>query len=506
MVVVGAGIAGLASALHLAVRGVPVTVLERAPAPGGKLRQVPVGGAPVDCGPTVFTMRWVFDGLLADAGLALDERLHLEPLSVLARHAWSDRERLDLFADQARSAEAIGAFAGAAEARRFLVFCREARRVYLALEGPYIRASRPSLAAMGRDLSLDGLAALAALGPFRSLWKSLARHFRDPRLQQLFGRYATYCGSSPWLAPATLVLVAQVEMDGVWAVQGGMHAVARMLAEAAAERGAQFRYGAHCEGIVVRGGRAVGVRLGGGEELAASEVIFNGDVAALRAGMLGDELRRAVPAARRAQRSLSALTWAILGRTGGFPLLRHNVFFQPDYAAEFRDIFGAGRLPAKGTVYVCAQDRTDAAEAPEQERLLCLVNAPAGGDRGAPNEQEMDRCERECLALLNRCGLTIEASPQNRIRTGPPDFERLFPGTGGALYGQATHGWMSAFARPGSSSRIPGLFLAGGSVHPGPGVPMAAMSGRLAAATLLAHRDSTSRSRRVVISGGTSMR
>jgi 1-hydroxycarotenoid 3,4-desaturase len=506
VVVVGAGIAGLASALHLAARGVPVTVLERAPAPGGKLRQVPVGGAPVDCGPTVFTMRWVFDGLLADAGLALDDRLHLEPLSVLARHAWSDRERLDLFADQARSAEAIGAFAGAAEARRFQAFCREARRVYRALEGPYIRASRPSLAAMGRDLSLDGLAALAALGPFRSLWKSLARHFRDPRLQQLFGRYATYCGSSPWLAPATLVLVAQVEMDGVWAVRGGMHAVARMLAEAAAERGAQFRYGAHCEGIVVRGGRAVGVRLGGGEELAASEVIFNGDVAALRAGMLGDELRGAVPAARRAQRSLSALTWAILGRTGGFPLLRHNVFFQPDYAAEFRDIFGAGRLPAKGTVYVCAQDRTDAAEAPEQERLLCLVNAPAGGDRGTPNEQEMDRCERECLALLNRCGLTIEASPQNRIRTGPQDFERLFPGTGGALYGQATHGWMSAFARPGSSSRIPGLFLAGGSVHPGPGVPMAAMSGRLAAATLLAHRDSTSRWRRVVISGGTSMR
>jgi 1-hydroxycarotenoid 3,4-desaturase len=377
--------------------------------------------------------------------------------------------------------------------------------VYQALEGPYIRARRPSLAGMGADLGLHGLAVLTGLGPFRTLWSALARHFHDPRLQQLFGRYATYTGSSPFEAPATLVLVAQVEMDGVWSVRGGMHAVALALAGLAQRRGAVLRYGSHCEEILARSGRVAGVRLADGETLPADHVVFNGDTGALAAGLLGEAARAAVDPVPRAWRSLSALTWAVLGHTRGFPLVRHNVFFRDDYASEFRDIFGHGRLPARGTVYVCAQDRSDSAAAPEgPERLLCLVNAPAGGDAGSPTPQEMDRCEQDCLALLNRCGLTIEAPPQHWIRTGPPEFERLFPATGGALYGRSTHGWMASFQRPGSQTRLEGLFLAGGSVHPGPGVPMAALSGRLAAEALAAYHASTSRSPRVATSGGTS--
>jgi 1-hydroxycarotenoid 3,4-desaturase len=194
-------------------------------------------------------------------------------------------------------------------------------------------------------------------------------------------------------------------------------------------------------------------------------------------------------------------------RTQGFPLLRHNVFFDDDYASEFDDIFRQRRLPQQGTVYVCAQDRADADTAlPGRERLLALVNAPADGDRRPFDPTETDPCEMRSLALLRQCGLSLETAPAQVLRTTPADFHRLFPGSGGALYGRATHGWMSSFSRPSASSRLPGLYLAGGSVHPGPGVPMAAMSGRLAAATLLAHLDSTSRSRRVVISGGMSTR
>ncbi len=502
---IGAGVAGLVSALLLASRGLEVTVLERAAAPGGKMRRLPLGEG-IDGGPTVFTMRWVFDEILAQAGAGLEDELELTPLEVLARHAWDGGGRLDLFADRQRSAQAIGEFSGAAEARRFLGFCDEARKVYRALEGPYIRSRRPSLAGMAGDLGLSGLGVLAALGPFQSLWRTLARHFHDPRLQQLFGRYATYTGSSPFEAPATLVLVAQVEMDGVWSVRGGMHAVALALAGLAARRGALLRYGSHCEEILVRGGRAAGVRLASGETVPADHVVFNGDAGALAAGLLGPAAAAAVDAAPHGQRSLSALTWAVQGLTRGFPLERHNVFFRDDYASEFRDIFGHGRLPARGTVYVCAQDRGDPASAPAgAERLLCLVNAPAGGDTGTPTPQEMDECERNCLALLSRCGLIIEAPPPQWIRTGPPEFERLFPATGGALYGRATHGWMASFRRPGSKSRLPGLYLAGGSVHPGPGVPMAALSGRLAAEALVEHLDSTSRFPRAATSGGTSM-
>jgi len=515
VVVVGAGIGGLVCALQLAGRGLPVTLVEAAAAPGGKMRQVQVDGVGIDAGPTVFTMRWVFDEILADAGVQLEELLHLSPLSLLARHAWRGQDQvLDLHADLQRSADAISQFSSPAEARRFLGFCAQAKQVYRALEGPYIRSGRPSLVGMGVDLGPRGLAVLAGLGPFASLWKSLGRHFHDPRLQQLFGRYATYCGASPWAAPATLMLVAQVELDGVWAVEGGMHAVALALAGLAQRKGVDIRYSTPCQEVLVDQGRACGVRLADGTRLAADSVVFNGDANALAIGLLGAGVKRAVPPTARAERSLSAVTWALHARSSGFPLVRHNVFFDNDYRSEFDDIFALRRLPRQGTVYVCAQDRDDAAQAAggegAPERLLCLVNAPADGDLPAGPQArsfdplETDSCEHRSLALLRQCGLNLEWKPQQMLRTTPQDFNQLFPATGGALYGRATHGWMSSFSRPSATSRVPGLYLAGGSVHPGPGVPMAAMSGRLAAATLLAHLDSTSRSRQVHISGGIS--
>jgi 1-hydroxycarotenoid 3,4-desaturase len=527
VVVVGAGIAGLTSALLLAVRGLDVTVVEAADTPGGKMHQREVDGVGVDSGPTVFTMRWVFDAIFAAAGTRLEDQLDVQPLDLLARHAWRPRDggvapRLDLWRDLDRSADEIARFAGIAEAGRFLRFCDEARRVYQRLEGPYIRSPRPGMWRLSRDLGPSGVALLASLGPMASLWRSLARHFHDARLQQLFARYATYCGSSPWLAPATLMLVTQVELDGVWRVRGGMLAVARALASLAERHGACFRYGTRADEIVVQGGRAAGVRVrpagtapGSPTELiGADTVVFNGDVAALPQGLLGEAARRAARPVPPSRRSLSALTWSMHADAAGFPLAMHNVFFDDDYASEFADIFGRGRLPRRGTVYVCAPDREDdgrrRADRPgAHDRLLCLVNAPACGDvlpdqPGTLDDREIDACEQRSFGLLAACGLQVPRTPTNTRRTTPRDFERRFPATGGALYGQASHGWFAQFRRPGSESRLPGLMLAGGSVHPGPGVPMAAMSGRLAAEALMARLDSTSRSRRVPISGGTS--
>jgi len=519
VVVIGAGIGGLAAAALLARRGLPVTLLEAADSPGGKLRPLIVDGAEIDAGPTVLTMRWVFDELFDELGGGLPA---LTPLPLLARHAWragsagrgprdGAPQLLDLHADRRRSADAIAAFASPAEARRYLQFCDEAARVYAQLERPYIRSSRPQFWQMVGDLGVRGLATLAALGPLATLAQALARRFDDPRLRQLFARYATYCGASPWGAPATLMLVAHVEQSGVWSVAGGMAALARALAARAEAAGAVLRHGARVRRIVVEGGRAAGVELEGGERLAATSVVFNGDVSWLPA-LLPEPVRRAVPAPLPpGARSLSAVTWALHARVRsahGFVPSRHNVFFDDHYASEFDDIFRHRRLPARGTVYLCAQDRLDdAAPAPAgRERLLALVNAPADGDRRAFDASETDPCQTRCLQLLRDCGLTIDVeSPAQVVRRTPADFQRLFPGSGGALYGLATHGWMSLFRRSGATTALPGLYLAGGGVHPGPGVPMAAMSGRLAAATLLAHLGSTPRSSRVRISGGMSM-
>ena len=504
VVVIGAGMAGLAAAVDLSRQGVAVTVLERADTPGGKLREVTVGDARIDAGPTVFTMRWVFDSLFHDAGTTLADHLVLHPAAVLARHAWSETERLDLFADPARTEDAIGRFAGVAEAQGYRSFRAESRRIYETLEQTFIAAPRPSAASLVRSVARQGVGGLWSIRPFETMWHALGRHFRDPRLRQLFGRYATYCGSSPYLAPATLMLVAHVEQQGVWLVEGGMHRIATALAGLATANGATFRYGAEVAAVAVAAGRATGVELAGGERIAADAVVVNADAAALPAGLLGTAAARAVPAPA-GQRSLSAITWASVATGTGFPLARHSVFFSADYAAEFTAI-ARGQVPQAPTVYVCAQDRDDGGAAPAgPERLLCLINAPAVGDTHPLPPSEIAACAHRAFTLLRRCGLQLTPA-EPPVATTPAGFHQLFPATGGALYGQATHGPMASFARPASRTAIPGLYLAGGSVHPGAGVPMAALSGRLAAARLMADAGSTPRSHPVATLGGTSMR
>ena len=499
VVIIGAGIGGLACAIDLAAQGLQVTVVERAAQAGGKMRQAQFQGRTIDSGPTVFTMRWVFDALFDAAGASFEDHVALQPLETLARHAWSGNERFDLFADIDRTAQAVGDFAGAAEARGFLAFCAESRSIYRTLKQPFLASSRPNPVSLSARIGRPG--ALLGIRPFATMWGALSRHFRDPRLCQLFGRYATYNGSSPFLSPATLMLIAHVEQDGVWTIGGGMQRLAQALENLARARGVQFRFGQEARNIVVDNGRAAAVVLASGERLEAAAVVVNADPAALSAGLLGKEASAGVRPLMQKDRSLSAVTWAMTAKTSGFSLLHHNVFFSRDYKREFDRIFGQSRLPDAPTVYVCAQDRGKGA-APAEERLLLLMNAPANGDKTNYPAEEIAQCQTSVFRQMEQCGLQIE--PQQSQVTTPADFHRLFPATGGALYGRASHGWRASFRRPGSATAIPGLYLAGGSTHPGAGVPMAAMSGRLAAQRLISDRASMRPFRQAAIFGGIS--
>jgi len=487
IVVVGAGMGGLAAALELASGGAAVTVLERHAVPGGRMREVRVGGAGIDSGPTVFTMRWVFEELFAAAGVSFADHLDVQPADLLARHAWLDGSRLDLYADLERSAAAIGEFAGTREADAYRRFARRSRRVFETLDRPFMRAERPSVLGLVRAAGLRGLPDLLSINAFRSLWSELGRHFTDPRLRQLFGRYSTYCGSSPFRAPATLMLIAHAEQAGVWIVRGGMQRLAEALAGAAAAAGAELRYGCHVARLLTdAAGRACGVELDDGGRIQADAVVFNGDAAALAGGLLGEPARGAVPARVAPPSSLSALTLSARAQVTGFPLAYHTVFFGDDYPDEFESIFARRAMTATPTIYVCAQDRAPGArggpsEGYSPERVFCLANAAPG----KMDEAAVTRYRERVFATLERHGLVLEPVDGALATTAPPDFDALFPATGGALYGQPTHGWRSSFLRPGSRSRLPGLYLAGGSVHPGPGVPMAALSGRLAAAAAM---------------------
>ncbi len=483
VVIIGAGIAGLSAAVDLAARGLDVTLLERNRAPGGKMRALPVDGSRIDSGPTVLTMRWVFDDLFARAGARLEDHLGLQPAGLLARHDWGNGERLDLFADRERSSDAIGRLAGAAEARRYRTFCDHAGRVFAALNDTFMRDHRPRPPALLARAPPRQWPDLLRMRPFGRLAPLLDDHFRDPRLRQLFGRYATYCGSSPFRAPATLALIAHVEGAGVDLVTGGMTRLAQALTERARAAGGDLRFATAARAIEADGRRVRAVHLSDGARVAADAVIANTDVAGLAAGNLGDAAAAAVAPFATGERSLSAMTWALLTRTTGFPLAHHNVFFGRDYAAEFADLFTHRRLPREPTVYVCAQDRADdgARTGEGPERLFCIVNAPATGDVDPFGAEAVAEGETRLRATLARSGLYCDVDAAPRRVTTPADFEGLFPGTGGALYGRAVHGWRAPFRRPGARSRLRGFYLAGGSVHPGPGVPMVAISGCLAA-------------------------
>jgi 1-hydroxycarotenoid 3,4-desaturase len=502
VIVVGAGMGGLAAAIDLASGGVPVTLVEQADSPGGKMRTLPVGGCAVDAGPTVLTFRRGFEQLFDDAGAALDDHVRLVPAERLARHAWGPGAVFDLFADAERSVEAVAAFSGAKQARLYRRFLKDCARLYGVLEPSFLTASRPSPPGLvARVLGNDPLG-VTAMRPFTSLWKALGDYFPDPRLRQLYGRYATDCGASPYAAPATLMMIADLEQQGVWFVDGGMTRLAAAMASLARSCGAELRFGEAVDEILVEGGRAAGVRLQSGETLRAGAVLANADPDALKAGRFG---RAAAPAARTAgPRSLSALVWTATGRADGFEPERHNVVFSRDYRAEFDALFRESRIPDEPTIYVCAQDRGAGPAPAGAERFLILINAPPDGDARRYTAEETDAWLARTTERLEACGLrlTLEAAQA----TAPDGFEARFPGTGGALYGRALHGWRAAFQRPGARTRLPGLYLAGGAAHPVPGVPTSMLSGRIAARLILADRASTPKFRPAGTAGSTPTR
>lgn len=481
VIVVGAGFGGLAAALRLAAAGLPVCVIDRLPGPGGKARGLPSPAGPVAAGPTVLTLRDVFDGLFAAAGSRLEDHVRLDALPVLARHFWPDGGRLDLYPDPETSAAAIRGLAGRQGEQDFRAFSDRARRLFEAFDGPMMRNPAPTMAGM-TALVIRQPRLIPLMAPHATLAGMLRSSFRDPRLAQLFGRYATYVGGAPQTAPALLALIWQAEAAGVWAVAGGMAALALGLADCASARGARFLYGQGVSAITLQDGRVTGVRLDDGREIEGRAVVFNGDPRALALGLLGPGLAAAAPGAAKTERSHSAVVWAFAARAVGPDLAYHNVFFAVDPAAEFADL-AAGRLPRDPTVYVCAEDRTGPAP-PGPERFEIILNAPPLTRAAAPIEEAP--CRALTFPTLARFGLRFTPEPEAAALRRPQDFDRLFPGSAGAIYGPSPSGLTAALQRPTARTPVRGLYLAGGGVHPGPGVPMAALSGSHAATALLA--------------------
>lgn len=483
VIVVGAGVGGLACAIRLAHAGHDVTVLESEAAPGGKCARVQRGDFSFDTGPSLLTMPQVFRSLLSDTGAPLEAEFELLRVEPVTRYEFADASTLTLSADLPAALEALEAWSPGT-GRQWMSFMATCARMWAASDG-YLNALSlwpPRRPGPGQPTPrpLDAL----AVRPWSTV-RGLARaHTDDPRLAMVIERFATYAGADPRRAPAALALAGYVEHAfGAWYPRGGMYTLVETLVRRLERVGGELALNSPVREIRLRGG-VVREVITDTAALAADVVVTDVDEAVVKgrllvdanpAGTAGTEpgpptpgraRRRSAPGRRRtpAPRSLSGLT-LLLGLSGRDPAQPHHLIrFPADYDAEFDDLFVHRRPVRDPTLYVSSPVATDPLSAPVgTERWLVLANAPAIGDTvdwSVP-----------AAAMIERLGVAERIVAQ--VRRTPGDLERGTGALGGAIYGQAPHGRLGTVRRAGNRlSHARGLYLLGGTVHPGGGLPV----------------------------------
>lgn len=484
IVVIGAGIGGLSAAIHLAAAGRRVLVLEQAGQVGGKMGEFRHAGFRWDTGPSLITMRRAFDDLFAAAGACLEHYLDLQPVEPITRCFFADGKILEFSRELPRMLDQLADF-GPAEAEGYLAFLAYAARLYRITSPIFIYDQPPRLDSL-RKVSLSGALRFDGLRPMS---RAIDGFVRSEHLRQALGMFATYVGASPYLAPATLNVIAHVELSqGVWYPRGGVYRIAQAYLKLAGELGVEVRTASRVQSILVRQGRAAGVLLASGEHLPASAVVANLDVATVYQNLLPQEppfLRR-LRGLQRAELSCSAFV-LLLGVRGEHPgLAHHNEFFSSDYRREFQQMFDQGVPPSEPTIYVSITSKTTPEDAPQGcENWFVQVNVPALSPRWDWQAGAAGYAAR-VLDLLAQRGLDIRSQIVYQKILTPLDLQNLTGARRGALYGASSNNRWAAFRRP--HNRCPdlrGLYFAGGATHPGGGVPMVTLSGKVASQLLL---------------------
>jgi phytoene desaturase len=493
IVVIGAGVGGLAVAARLAARGHQVTVCERAAAVGGKLgvleHTTAAGTFRFDTGPSILTMPDVFADLFRETGDPLESVLRLRPLTEIARYRYADGASFGSCADPAEFRERLDNALGGGAGAQWAGFWRRAERIWNATSGPFLSSSVDGVATLAR-LGLR-IGDLATIAPWQTLRGLAANYLTDPRLRTFVERYATYTGSDPRRAPAALAAVPYAELKfGGWYLDGGLHTLAAALLNRCIDRGVTVRTGAEVTRILTTNGRASGVLVADSGspttdgKIDADVVIANVDAHHLYRDLIPmpGQLRRL----GRATPSLSGfvLLLGLRGRTPG--LAHHTVLFPAGaYEAEFDAVFGESASPAADpTLYVSAPD--DSTVRPDgHEAWFVLVNAPRHGvGSGAVDWRAPGLANRYAEHLLGRLaarGVEVRDRVEFMAVRTPADLEAETAAVGGAIYGTSSNGPRAAFLRPANRSPMPGLFLVGGSSHPGGGLPLVALSAQIVA-------------------------
>jgi 1-hydroxycarotenoid 3,4-desaturase len=478
VVIIGAGAGGLAAATELSALGQKVLVLEAGTQAGGKMGTAIVEGVEFDTGPSVLTMTDVLDSLFALAGTTTADELKLLPSDEF-RYIWPSGKQLDLHFSVEDSVASIQAALGQKAATEFSEFLSYAQGIWDAAAPNFVYGSAPTAFSVLK-LGFSKFREVLKIDAMRSMASAIQNRIQDPHLRDIFMRYATYNGSNPLVAPATLNCIAWVELGlGAYGVQGGMHQVARALEQVAIRNGAEFRYDSKVANILSQKGQVSGVVLANGDEIRTEQLICNADVSQLAS------LAPALKSVRIGQEpSMSGWTAVVKARRRERP--SHCVLFpERPYRAEFDDIFGQGLPPAEPTVYLCAQEKAHHRTGwADHEAIFVMANAPAEPVGGETPTRVWQAFEKTVMTRLVENGL-VDADDTIVWRRTPSELARQYRGSRGSIYGASSNSQFSAFQRPANAiPELKGLYLASGSAHPGGGVPMCLLSGRAAAAAL----------------------
>ncbi len=477
IIVIGAGLGGLSAACRLAQSNCEVTVLEKNETVGGKVNAVEADGYKFDTGASLLTMRHVFEDLFNFCGKRIEDYLDIVALDPICRYFWTDQTVFDASSNLEKTETEIGRIAPE-DAGNFAKYLTDAKRKYEIAEKTFLAHSLNDLPKLLRPKYLKDLLAISSL---KTLDKHNAGHFQSPKMRQLFNRFATYNGSSPYQTPATFALVPFVEFGlGAWYVRSGIYEIPKALAKLARESGVKIRTNCAVEEIIVEGKKAVGVRLENGEVLRGDAVVANSDAIETYRNLLDEKFFDEKTDRREPSCSGFVL---LLGVSKKFPqLAHHNIFFSDDYRAEFDALFKDLRPARNPTIYICATSTTDATQSPEScENLFVLINAPYTSDK-TDWKTEAQSYRDLIIQKLEDFGLEdLENSIEFERIITPEDFEDKYRTNRGSIYGVSSNGIFSAFMRvPNRAKNIENLYFVGGATHPGGGMPLVLLSGKMA--------------------------
>lgn len=477
IIVIGAGLGGLAAAARLAHMGFKVTVLEQQSAVGGKLQRIERKGYSFDRGPSTITMRFAFEHLFASCGKRMENYVQFQELVPRTRNYFFDGHQLDLSSDIAHMQEQMAAYS-VHDAMNYPKFHQEAQELYR-LSMKYFLNGRLT---MRKKLSPALWSAMLRIKPWHKLQHMLLHYFNHSNSLQMFGRYATYIGSSPYTTPSVFAMLSHVESDlGVYSIQGGTYSLVSAVQQLALEGGANIMTNTRVRQVRVRNGSVIGVETDNGD-LEADQVIVNADFLSAYSKLIpnDDQSFRYHQRLPDIEPSLSGFSMLLGVRHRYERLLHHTVLFSEDYKREFDDIFRQKRMPNDPTLYICYSGASEPSMAPDgASNLFVLANAPYLSSEWSWTRGVTEAYGERIKNKLESFGFEIDRYLEVCEFYTPQDIAIQTSAFRGAIYGMSSNRMRQAFFRPDNRDRrIDGLWYIGGSVHPGGGTPLVTMSGQ----------------------------